>query len=130
MASSYVSKSFFDKPSVSERHPYENQAMTVFDPFRSIGPTFSMTPVRRSSRQQATGGKDPCIDISRVQSFHSIQQQQEIEDNWIKGKRHKKSLVQIQTEEKAIEGLSEYYLQTIETGSGEWFEIIRKERFC
>ncbi|KAF7722410.1 hypothetical protein EC973_003149 [Apophysomyces ossiformis] len=125
----YVSKSFFDKPSISERHPDDNLAMNVFDPFRSIGPTFSMTPARRSSRQRAAGGKDPCTEISRVQSFHSIQQQQEIEDNWIKGKRHKKSLVQIQTEEKAIEGLSEYYLQTIETGSGEWFEIIRKEKF-
>ncbi|KAG0178136.1 hypothetical protein DFQ29_003864 [Apophysomyces sp. BC1021] len=126
----YVAKSFFDDQNAIQRHKNNDQIVDVFDPLRSIGSTFAMTPIRRSSKYGMTGAAATSPKGSKVQSFQTIQQQQEFEDNWIKGKRHKKNLVQIQTEEKAIEGLSEYYLQTIETGSGEWFEVGRIERFA
>ena len=99
---------------------------TVFDPMRSLGSSFSLAPIRRQrgnnkashwSKQQ--GGE------TSSSSFQAIQKQQELEDLWIKGKQSRKSLVRIQSEERAIESLKQFYVQTLDALSGEWEDVHR-----
>lgn len=95
---------------LEEQH---KRAETTFDPATSLGGTFRLTP-RRGAVQKKNASAAP---------FSAILKQQELEDNWIKGKgRVKKNLLRIQTEERAIEGLQQFYVQTLE-GNGEWFSI-------
>ncbi|KAL0087572.1 hypothetical protein J3Q64DRAFT_1453039 [Phycomyces blakesleeanus] len=63
-------------------------------------------------------------DVAETGSFEKILRQQAL-DKMRKDRRPKKSLVRIQTEERAVEGLREFYVQTIEVESGEWFEVNR-----
>lgn len=100
---------------------------TVFDPIRSLGPSFSLAPIRRRQR-----GNSKTNHLSNQQggepsssSFQAIQKQQELEDLWIKGKQSRKSLVRIQSEERAIESLKQFYVQTLDALSGEWVDVHR-----
>ncbi|ORY95026.1 hypothetical protein BCR43DRAFT_495018 [Syncephalastrum racemosum] len=91
----------------------QKRAETTFNPATSLGETFRLTP-RRGAAQKKSADTAP---------FSAILKQQELEDNWIKGKgRVKKNLLRIQTEERAIEGLQQFYVQTLE-GNGEWFSV-------
>jgi len=45
----------------------------------------------------------------------------------IRGQKFKKSLIRIQQEEQAMSALMEFYTQTVEIGTGEWFRITRTE---
>lgn len=91
-----------------------------FDPTISLGSNFALTPIRR---QRSTVKSQSIPGHGGVRSFQDIQRQQELEDQWIKGKKTKKSLIRIQIEEKAIEALREFYVQTVDPSTGEWFEI-------
>lgn len=99
---------------------------TLFDPIRSLGPSFSLAPIRRQRGNSKTshwsnqqGGE------SSSSSFQAIQKQQELEDLWIKGKQSRKSLIRIQSEERAIESLKQFYVQTLDALSGEWVDVHR-----
>lgn len=45
----------------------------------------------------------------------------------IRGQKFKKSLIRIQQEEQAMAALMEFYTQTVDIGTGEWFRIARTE---
>jgi hypothetical protein len=96
---------------------------TLFDARQSFGPMFELIlpipPPTKNNTTSSSFGKDVRRGSS---SFHAIQQEQKLEDDWIKNKRTK-NLVQIQREETAMEGLREFYLQTLSRGSGEWINI-------
>lgn len=87
-----------------------------FNPVESLGPSFSLTPIRRLHfRSTSTDAK---------KSFHTIQQQQE-QDNWRKDYKPKKNILKIQKEEQAMEAIAQYYVQTLDIMSGEWYEVHR-----
>ncbi|ORZ22501.1 hypothetical protein BCR42DRAFT_368436 [Absidia repens] len=100
----------------------------VFDPRRSFGDTFELIPMTPlplaqtgSDRSLFSGGGGQGLRRGSS-SFHAIQQEQKLEDDWIKGKR-KKNLLRIQKEETAMLGLRDFYIQTLGRGSGEWIDI-------
>lgn len=99
----------------------------VFDPIRSLGPSFSLAPIRRrqqgNSKTNHWSNQQGCEPSSS--SFQAIQKQQELEDLWIKGKQSRKSLIRIQSEERAIESLKQFYVQTLDALSGEWVDVHR-----
>jgi hypothetical protein len=92
----------------------------LYNPFTNLGPSFNITPIRRLN---------PDHDSSSVhgakKSFQTIQQQQELEDHWLKSGKPKKNILRIQKEEQAVASISQYYVQTLEIMSGEWCEIRR-----
>ncbi|KAI7884045.1 hypothetical protein K492DRAFT_158679 [Lichtheimia hyalospora FSU 10163] len=114
----------------TERPGYRNQDTdkdeTVFDPIRSLGSSFSLAPIRRQRGNNKTShwSKQQGGETSSS-SFQAIQKQQELEDLWIKGKQSRKSLVRIQSEERAIESLKQFYVQTLDALSGEWVDVHR-----
>ncbi|KAI8391271.1 uncharacterized protein BYT42DRAFT_188138 [Radiomyces spectabilis] len=121
----YVSKDVLDETMSVRPH---NIALDIPAPAQNIvdrlGSSFTMVPIRR-----AGSSKGPLSNQNlEPASLRSIIQQQKIEDDWIKGRRPRKSLVQIQTEERAKQGLYEFYVQTIELKSGEWFEISHSDQ--
>ena len=97
----------------------------LFRPELSLGPGFSFTPIRRRRGHMMT--RQNSQDQPAQHSFQAIQKQQEQEDLWIKGKQARKNLIQIQTEEKAMDGLQQFYIQTLDAKSGDWFEVNRLE---
>lgn len=86
------------------------------------------TPPRKSSGVQspATAMANSHVALS---SFASIQKQQQYEQNMLRGRVLKKSLVRIQTEERAVQALKEFYVQTAEVGGGEWFTVDKEDLF-
>ena len=84
----------------------------------TLGPSFSLTPIRRLqfNHHESQDAKE---------SFKNIQNQQQLEDDWRKNFNPKKNIMKIQKEEQAIEGIAQYYVQTMEILSGEWFEVRR-----
>ncbi|CAO3594766.1 unnamed protein product [Absidia cylindrospora] len=100
----------------------------VFDPRRSFGNTFELIPMTPLPMTQTGNDRSffSGVDGQGLRrgssSFHAIQQEQKLEDDWIKGKR-KKNLLRIQKEETAMLGLRDYYIQTLGRGSGEWIDI-------
>ncbi|KAF1799279.1 hypothetical protein FB192DRAFT_1286151 [Mucor lusitanicus] len=99
-------------PSIKETRP-------LYNPVDSLGASFQLTPIRRYNK---TSNED---QASQKKSFQSILKQQEQEDNWLKSNKPKKSIALIQKEEQALTGLAQYYVQTLDVKSGEWFEIKR-----
>lgn len=99
-------------PSIKETRP-------LYNPVDSLGASFQFTPIRRYNKA-CNGDK-----ASQKKSFQSILKQQEQEDNWLKSNKPKKSIALIQKEEQALTGLAQYYVQTLDILSGEWFEIKR-----
>ncbi|KAL9549463.1 hypothetical protein MBANPS3_005191 [Mucor bainieri] len=91
----------------------------LYNPIDSLGASFQFTPIRRYNK---TSNEDKA---SLKKSFQSILKQQEQEDNWLKSNKPKKSIALIQKEEQALTGLAQYYVQTLDILSGEWFEIKR-----
>lgn len=87
-----------------------------FDPVKSLGSSFTMTPIRRFFQ--------PTKDTAAKKSFQTIQQQQE-QDNWRKDFKPKKNILKIQKEEQAMEAIGQYYVQTLDIMSGEWYEVHR-----
>ncbi|KAI9496700.1 hypothetical protein BDB00DRAFT_952741 [Zychaea mexicana] len=98
----------------------------LFKPERSLGAGFSFTPIRRSKYASMTRQHSQ-EEQQFARSFQSIQKQQEQEDLWIKGKQARKNLTRIQAEERAVDGLQQFYIQTLDAKSGEWFEVNRLE---
>ncbi|KAK4509996.1 Rho GTPase [Mucor velutinosus] len=99
-------------PSVKETRP-------LYNPVDSLGASFKLTPIRRFN---STSKEDQAF---QKKSFQSILKQQELEDNWLKSNKPKKSIALIQKEEQALIGLAQYYVQTLDILSGEWLEIKR-----
>ncbi|KAI9472025.1 MAG: hypothetical protein EXX96DRAFT_582639 [Benjaminiella poitrasii] len=102
----------------------EQQQLSIrkisFDPTHVLGSSFQLTPIHRYntvvSSKELSGHK---------KSFQTIQKQQELEDNWLKGGQPKKNIIQIQKEEAALRAIEQYYVQTFDIMSGEWCEIQR-----
>ncbi|RUS25383.1 LOW QUALITY PROTEIN: hypothetical protein BC938DRAFT_472250, partial [Jimgerdemannia flammicorona] len=99
--------------------PMHNPPTTIISTLQTILPTPQCKVGGPSSAYGATTGP------SLASSFASIQKQQQYERNVLRGRVLKKSLLRIQTEERAVEALKEFYVQTAEVGSGEWFTIER-----
>ncbi|KAI9317654.1 hypothetical protein BX666DRAFT_1857499 [Dichotomocladium elegans] len=97
-----------------------------FDPKRSLGPSFVLTPIRRQGPRHEQH-RQARIESAAEASFHAIQKQQELEGIRIKGKQARKSLVRIQSEERAIASLKEFYVQILDATTGEWVDIDRLE---
>ena len=97
----------------------------LFKPKVSLGSSFSFTPIRRRRGPMMT--RRGSQEQPAQHSFQAIQKQQEQEDLWIKGKQARKNLIQIQAEEKAMDGLQQFYIQTLDAKSGDWFEVNRLE---
>lgn len=87
-----------------------------FNPIESLGSSFNMTPIRRLNLSISSSDSK--------KSFQTIQKQQQ-EDNWRKDFNPKKNIIKIQKEEQAIEGIAQYYVQTLDIMSGEWYEVHR-----
>ncbi|OZJ04633.1 hypothetical protein BZG36_02028 [Bifiguratus adelaidae] len=88
----------------------------------STNPAIRWTPIGKSASTKvyASDADSP----STPSSFAFIQEQQ-LQERSKRAGKPKKSLVRIQVEEQAIEGLREFHLQTAEIGAGEWFTIER-----
>jgi hypothetical protein len=91
-----------------------------FNPNESIGSSFNMTPIRHL---HISNSSTASADTKR--SFQTIQQQQQLEDSWRKNLKPKKNIMKIQKEEQAIESIAQYYVQTLNIMSGEWYEVRR-----
>lgn len=89
-----------------------------FNPIETFGPSFQMTPIRRLHLGHSTSNETK-------KSFQTIQKQQQLEDNWRKNFKPKKNITKIQKEEQAIESIAQYYVQTLDIMSGEWYEVHR-----
>ncbi|KAI9273487.1 hypothetical protein EDC94DRAFT_632761 [Helicostylum pulchrum] len=89
-----------------------------FNPIETFGPSFQMTPIRRLHFGHSTSNETK-------KSFQTIQKQQQLEDNWRKNFKPKKNITKIQKEEQAIESIAQYYVQTLDIMSGEWYEVHR-----
>jgi hypothetical protein len=92
-----------------------------YNPVASLGPSFHITPIRRLNLDR----KNSASGNAAKKSFQTIQQQQELEDNWLKSGKPKKNILRIQKEEQAVASIGQYYIQTLEIMSGEWCEIKR-----
>ncbi|KAI9244008.1 hypothetical protein BDA99DRAFT_472813 [Phascolomyces articulosus] len=97
----------------------------LFKPELSLGSKFTFTPIRRKHGPRMT--RQNSQEQPAHHSFQAIQKQQEQEDLWIKGKQARKNLIQIQAEEQAMDGLQQFYVQTLDAKSGDWFEVNRLE---
>ncbi|GAN04251.1 conserved hypothetical protein [Mucor ambiguus] len=111
-------------PSIKETRP-------LYNPVDSLGASFQFTPIRRHNN---TSNED---EASQKKSFQSILKQQELEENWLKSNKPKKSIALIQKEEQALTGLAQYYVQTLDILSGECITVavvqarsIRKRDIC
>ncbi|CEG67645.1 hypothetical protein RMATCC62417_04042 [Rhizopus microsporus] len=107
-------------PPVRETIPTTESKELAYDPIERISSTFNLTPIRRYIKRASLQNHE-----STIQSFETIQKQQELEDNWSKNGQPKKNLLRIQKEEQAIVGLEQYYIQSLDVMSGEWCEIHR-----
>lgn len=119
MATRYVSEEDL-LPPVRETIPTTESKELAYDPIERISSTFNLTPIRRYIKRTSLQNHE-----STIQSFETIQKQQELEDNWSKNGQPKKNLLRIQKEEQAIVGLEQYYIQSLDVMSGEWCEIHR-----
>jgi hypothetical protein len=99
----------------------------AINPMRKASSTYKPTMIsRRQKDKNANNLSENSSDGSAIRSFADIQNQQ-LKESMVRGKKFKKSLIRIQQEEQAIEALMEFYTQTIEIGTGEWFRIARAE---
>ncbi|KAI8971962.1 hypothetical protein BDF20DRAFT_915702 [Mycotypha africana] len=91
----------------------------IFNPVESFGPSFSQTPMRcfNFDKNDRRGAPSPKF------SLRNIQQQQKMEDSWLKGNKPKKNILRIQKEEEALRGIAQFYVQTLDVMTGEWFEV-------
>ncbi|KAI8332145.1 hypothetical protein BC941DRAFT_437618 [Chlamydoabsidia padenii] len=125
-------KIFTTKESILEEHQHgwrrtditDINVPILFDAQRTYGGTFTLiprTPLPTKSNNTASSSSGDHLRRGSS-SFHAIQQEQKLQDDWIKNKRTK-NLLRIQQEETAMEGLREFYIQTLNRGSGEWIDI-------
>lgn len=91
-----------------------------FDYVGSLGPSFTITPIRRL-HLNSTG----TLSKNEKKSFETIQKQQQLEDDWRKNFNPKKNIIKIQKEEQAIESIAQHYVKEMDIMSGEWFEVRR-----
>ncbi|KAI8139555.1 hypothetical protein BJV82DRAFT_563737 [Fennellomyces sp. T-0311] len=119
----YISKEeFHDTLDESRRQRSKSDEQdSSFNPQRSLGAGFSFTPIRR--KHAPIGRQNSQEEQQLAGSFQAIQKQQEQEDLWIKGKQARKNLIRIQAEERAVESLRQFYVQTLDAKRGEWFEV-------
>ncbi|RCI04480.1 hypothetical protein CU098_000354, partial [Rhizopus stolonifer] len=119
----YISQQNLNQIEVADsnsRQPLEpKKPQVLFNPTESLGSTFKLTPIRRFNFNKES------TQANVERSFQSIQKQQELEDNWIKGDKPKKNILRIQKEEQAVTSIGQYYVQTLEIMSGEWCEVQR-----
>lgn len=113
----YIPESLLDD--MDQATPIIKETRPLYNPADSLGASFQFTPIRRLYN---TSKEDRA---SQKKSFQSILKQQELEDHWLKNSKPKKSIALIQKEEQALTGLAQYYVQTLDILSGEWFEIKR-----
>ncbi|KAI8080954.1 hypothetical protein BDF21DRAFT_444320 [Thamnidium elegans] len=116
----YVAEEQFDQIGSSSSR-YTNtttEDQIKFNPIETFGPSFQMTPIRRLHFGHSTSNETE-------KSFQTIQKQQQLEDNWRKNFKPKKNITKIQKEEQAIESIAQYYVQTLDIMSGEWYEVHR-----
>nr|AET35421.1 ArbB [Syzygites megalocarpus] len=114
----YISgEEYFDTPKVGESNTKEKE--DTYNPIENICSNFCLVPIHRSADN--LGKKN---SYHQIQSFKTIQSQQ-FEDYKLKTTKTKKNILRIQKEEQAIEELKQYYIQTLNIMSGEWFEIQR-----
>ncbi|CEP14245.1 hypothetical protein [Parasitella parasitica] len=116
----YVSGPLLEHEEYHHKTPSVDENRPLYSPLDSLGPSFRLTPIRRYTN---TGSKDE--KTASKSSFQSILKQQELEDHWRKNNKPKKSIALIQKEEQALAGIGQYYVQTLDIFSGEWFEIKR-----
>lgn len=118
MANRYIPESLLEDLD-QQNSPMVKENRTLYNPINSLGPSFQFTPIHRFN------SKSNDDKSSSKKSFQSILKQQELEDNWLKNNKPKKSIALIQKEEQALISLGQYYIQTLDILSGEWFEIRR-----
>jgi hypothetical protein len=116
------------------------KASESIDPRESTSSTLNNPPIRIASStykptliSKRKTAKDSDHDHGSsgamqesINSFADIQSQQ-LKEKLIRGQKFKKSLIRIQQEEQAMSALMEFYTQTVEIGTGEWFRITRTE---
>ncbi|KAI7898269.1 uncharacterized protein BX663DRAFT_538623 [Cokeromyces recurvatus] len=117
----YIQEDLLDEIHEISRDPDESKTNSIlFNPIESLGSTFQLTPIRRYTTSAANKN-----ELTHKKSFQTIQKQQELEDSWLKGGHPKKNILQIQKEEQALASIEQYYIQTLDVMSGEWYEIQR-----
>ncbi|KAG2186942.1 hypothetical protein INT44_003170 [Umbelopsis vinacea] len=131
------SKKIFDSREAAEQSV---KAIESIDPRESISSTLSNPTIRiasntykptliskrKSAKDLDHGQGSSGATHESVNSFADIQSQQ-LKEKLIRGQKFKKSLLRIQQEEQAIAALMEFYTQTVDIGTGEWFRITRTE---
>ncbi|KAG2178097.1 hypothetical protein INT43_003350 [Umbelopsis isabellina] len=134
--SDYQEKKFFESREAAEQSLRSSSAMepssstssnATINPMRKASTTYKPTMISRRQKDiTANAASEESSDGSAIRSFADIQNQQ-LKESMVRGKKFKKSLIRIQQEEQAIEALMEFYTQTIDIGTGEWFRIARAE---
>ncbi|KAL7325160.1 hypothetical protein PS15p_207676 [Mucor circinelloides] len=114
----YIPESLLDD--MEQAAPIIKETRPLYNPADSLGASFQFTPIRRLYNTTSIEDR-----ASQKKSFQSILKQQELEDHLLKNSKPKKSIALIQKEEQALTGLAQYYVQTLDILSGEWFEIKR-----
>jgi hypothetical protein len=109
--------------------PRDSTSSTLSNPpIRIASSTYKPTLIskRKTAKDSDHGQGSSGATQESVDSFADIQSQQ-LKEKMIRGQKFKKSLIRIQQEEQAIAALMEFYTQTVEIGTGEWFRITRTE---
>lgn len=117
----YVPEELLDDiEEINRPNSIPTKELNNFDYVRSLGPSFVITPIRRLHLDGADARSK-----NEKKSFHTIQKQQQLEDDWRKNFNPKKNIIKIQKEEQAIEGIAQFYVKKMDIMSGEWFEVRR-----
>ncbi|CAO3630504.1 unnamed protein product [Mucor hiemalis] len=117
----YVPEELLDDiEEINRPNSIPTKELNNFDYVGSLGPSFVITPIRRLHLDGADARSK-----NEKESFHTIQKQQQLEDDWRKNFNPKKNIIKIQKEEQAIESIAQFYVKKMDIMSGEWFEVRR-----